>query len=166
DVMTTQLARHGYRARLHPGRLEERGFTRERAPKLLPSESHAIRHGRPVSETAQEILAKGAERRTHDTIELAEAHAYWIRRAQELGLTRTMTPTEQRERIKAARQQRVTQTPKRDLRKHYEQLTAEAKSLVQLAAALKIEHALEQRYTAMRKPRPVAGVQRMERLLA
>jgi hypothetical protein len=115
-------------------------------------------------------MALSAERRRHALVELAEAQAYWARRALSLGITRTTSPPQQLARAQGARQARVTQGPGGDTvpaaTRETKRLTTELRTLEKLAAALKIERAIEERYAAMGTPRPDAGVQRMEKLLA
>jgi hypothetical protein len=167
DVMNSALERYGHAARLHPDTLDARGIDYRKPEQVLrSSDSNALKYHGRITKDMEDVLRTRAERQRYEKVELAQAQAYWIQRSQELGITRTMTPTEQRARIKEARQQRVTQIPKHDTGTHVEQLTAEAKAIVKLAAALKIERAIEERYAKQGKTRPAASVQRMERLLA
>lgn len=113
DVVNLHLERAGCVGRVHPDRLEDRGFERTPEPKLRPSESREYREQGTVSARMGEVLAIRKQRVTGEKIEQADAQAYWQERKDELGLVHGMTPAEQLAVIREARAQRRDHAPAR-----------------------------------------------------
>src|SRR6266851_2922384 len=113
DITNVHLEQHGHAARLDPRSLEERGIDRTPEPKLLPSDSHALKHRFDVTPSMQHVFAHRHERMQHEGAEQAQAQRSWERRELALGLTPGMPMEASLQRIRQARAQAITRTPER-----------------------------------------------------
>ena len=113
DITNVHLAQQGHAARLDPRSLEERGIDRTPEPKLLPSDSHALKHRFEVTPSMQHVFAHRHERMQHEGAEQAQAQRSWERRELALGLTPGMPMEASLQRIRQARAQAITRTPER-----------------------------------------------------
>jgi len=152
DITNVHLAQHGHAARLDPRSLEERGIDRTPEPKLLPSDSHALKHRFEVTPSMQHVFAHRHERMQHEGAEQAQAQRSWERRELALGLTPGMTMENSLQRIRQAREQAITSPPNR---RSGHELVREVQALERTVAGLegyvhdvqrtqRLEHRLEQ----------------------
>jgi len=169
DITNVHLAQHGHAARLDPRSLEERGIDRLPEPKLLPSDSHALKHRFEVTPSMQHVFAHRHERMQHEGAEQAQAQRSWERRELALGLTPGMPMEASLQRIRQARAQAITRTPER---RSVSALDHEAQTLEhsigglqtytqRVQAELVIEGQFQHDYQ-----RPQDGQRRAERVLA
>jgi len=169
DITNVHLEQHGHAARLDPRSLEERGIDRTPEPKLLPSDSHALKHRFEVTPSMQHVFAHRHERMQHEGAEQAQAQRSWERRELALGLTPGMTMEASLQRIRQARAQAITRTPER---RSVSALDHEAQTLEhsigglqtytqRVQAELVIEGQFQHDYQ-----RPQDGQRRAERVLA
>jgi hypothetical protein len=116
DVINVHLERAGLEARVHPGRLDDRGLGRQPEPKLLPSESREYREHGIVSETMQAVLDIRAKRAAQWEREQQNAQHYWEVRKVELSMERDMPQAQCLERIALAREQTISRPTLAQLR--------------------------------------------------
>ena len=169
DILNLHLEHGGYEARLHPDSLQARGIDREPEPKLLPSDSNALRHRYEVTPAMQKVFDHRYAREQSAPAEMANAQQYWQERKQQLGISHDMPMDQQLQRIREAREQAITQVPER-LPAH--ELTHEARTLERSISGLETytqrlhnEHSIEMRYREDFQ-RPESGKRSAERLLA
>jgi MobA/MobL family len=170
DVLNVHLEQAGHESRLHPGRLEARGFERAPEPVGRPSDSNAAKYHGEITERWQAILDHRATHAHHADAELADAQAYWQRRTVELGIHRDMPLALQLERIRQARESAITTTPEHvsshELAQQVQRLEQNITVLEKYGNRLAAEHRTEQLFEA-RYLQPSSREQlRIERLLA
>jgi hypothetical protein len=83
DIVNLHLAQHGHATRLHPDRLEARGFDRIPEPRLLPSDSNALKHHGVMTKGFEEVFAHRAAHALEREAEQVQARTYWAHREPE-----------------------------------------------------------------------------------
>lgn len=111
DLTNLSLERHGHSARLDPRSLAARGLDRTPEPKLLPSDSHALKTRYEVTPAMQDVFDHRFAREPLVAAEQAQARQAWTQRKRELGLTDDLPLAVALGRIRAARLAVVTQRP-------------------------------------------------------
>jgi len=113
DTMNVFLERYGHEARLHPDSLKARGFEREREPRALPSDSNAAKYQGEIRPRWQQVVEHRELRATYEAPELQQAQQAWEQRKVALGIHRGMDHEQQLDRVRAARERAVHQSPER-----------------------------------------------------
>jgi hypothetical protein len=166
DVLNLHLEAHGCVERIHPKSLKARGIERVPEPKLLPSESAALRdQGEVVGAMADVLAIRKLRERTH-LKEQNQARTYWEERKSALGMTRHLPMAEK---LRVVVQARAAAKDGPLPRTPAEQLASEQRAIWR---AIQREHARTgrglqgPRQTPTRRSSLTAQVQRLARVLA
>jgi hypothetical protein len=114
DIINLYLERYGQGVRIHPERLQVRGFTRPPEPRVDVADSNALKFRKEITTKMQRVLDHRQQYAGDREREQTQARHYWQAREQELGISPAMTLRERVDRARQARERAVWERPGRE----------------------------------------------------